>query len=149
MRRMVLSRLADWCPFVSLRLAIYRLMGITIGRGVYIGFHVEFDTNFSELIRIGDGVTISHRCIIATHMATDADTRLRELYPGRSAPVEIHDGAWICTGAVLLPGVTIGREALVAAGAVVAADVAPRTLVAGVPARAVKTLELDATEGGR
>ncbi len=142
MRRMVLSRLANWCPFVSMRLTIYRLMGMTIGRDVYIGFHVEFDTNFTELIRIGDGVTISHRCIIATHMATDANTRLRQLYPGRSAPVEIQDGAWICTGAVLLPGVTIGREALVAAGAVVTSDVAPRTLVAGVPARSIKSLDL-------
>ncbi|MGE4606524.1 MAG: hypothetical protein AAEJ52_07275, partial [Myxococcota bacterium] len=96
-RRMILSRLANWCPFTSMRLAIYRLMGMTIGRDVYIGFHVEFDTNYSELIRIGDGVTISHRCIIATHMATDANTPLRQLYPGRSAPVEIQDGAWICT----------------------------------------------------
>lgn len=139
-RRMIWSRLANWCPFASVRLAIYRLMGMTIGRDVFIGFHVEFDTNYTELIRIGDGVTISHRCIIATHMATDADTRLRELYPGQSAPVEIQQGAWICTGATLLPGVTIGREALVAAGAVVTKDVAARTMVAGVPARCVKSL---------
>ncbi len=148
-RRMLLSRLANWCPFVSIRLGIYRLMGMTIGRDVFIGFYVEFDTNYTELIRIGDGVTISHRCIIATHMATDANTALRQLYPDHSAPVEIQDGAWICTGAVLLPGVTIGREALVAAGAVVTADVAPRTLVAGVPAKPVKTLKLaDSADGG-
>jgi acetyltransferase-like isoleucine patch superfamily enzyme len=141
-RRMLLSRLANWCPFVSGRLAIYRLMGMTIGRGVFIGFYVEFDTNHTELIRIADGVTISHRCIIATHMATDAETRLRELYPARSAAVEIREGAWICTGAIILPGVTIGAEALVAAGAVVTRDVAPRTLVAGVPAKPVKKFEL-------
>lgn len=144
-RRMILSRLANGCPFVSVRLAIYRLMGMTIGRDVFIGFNVEFDTNYTELIRIGDGVTISHRCIIATHMATDAETRLRELYPGRSAPVEIEQGAWICTGAILLPGVTIGREAIVAAGAVVTKDVAPRTLVAGVPARPIKSLALSSS----
>ena len=119
---------------------------MTIGRDVYIGFHVEFDTNYTELIRIGNGVTISHRCIISTHMATDAKTALRKLYPDRSAPVEIQDGAWICTGATLLPGVTIGRDALVAAGAVVTGNVAPQTLVAGVPARHVKNLVFDGTD---
>lgn len=147
-RRMLLSRLANWCPTVSMRIAIYRWMGMTIGRDVYIGFHVEFDTNYTQLIRIGNGVTISHRCIIATHMATDAKTALRKLYPARSAPVEIQDGAWICTGATLLPGVTIGRDALVAAGAVVTENVAPQTLVAGVPARHVKNLVFDAADTG-
>ena len=56
--------------------------------------------------------------------------------------MEIQDGAWICVGAVLLPGVTIGREALVAAGSVVTRDVEPRTMVAGVPAVWVKNLDL-------
>ena len=54
--------------------------------------------------------------------------------------------AWICTGATLLPGVTIGRDALVAAGAVVVGNVAPKTLVAGVPAKHVKNLVFDATD---
>ena len=141
-RRMVCSKLADLCPFVSGRLLLYRLMGIRIGRDVFIGFGVEFDTNFSELIEIGDHVTISHRCIIASHMATSGDTPLRKLYPKKAAPVRIEDGAWLCVGAVVLPGVSIGENALVAAGAVVTSDVEPSQLVAGVPARPVKKLPL-------
>jgi acetyltransferase-like isoleucine patch superfamily enzyme len=147
-RRMLCLELSHLCPFASGRIALYRLMGVRIGAGCYVGFHVELDTNHPELIEIGDGVTISHRCIIASHMATDAATPLRALYPGRAAPVRIEDGAWLCVGAIVLPGVTIGRNAVVAAGAVVNRDVPPRTLVAGVPARLVKQLPLGEGAGG-
>ena len=121
---------------------LYRLMGVRIGRDVYVGFHVEFDTNFPELIEIGDHVTISHRCIIASHMATDVATPLRKLYPGDAAAVKIRDGAWLCVGAIILPGVTVGENAVVAAGAVVNRNVARNTMVAGVPARPVKSLPI-------
>jgi acetyltransferase-like isoleucine patch superfamily enzyme len=142
-RRMLCLELSRFCPFVSGRIWLYRRMGVRIGKGCYVGFHVELDTNHPELIEIGDGVTLSHRCIVATHMATDAETPLRTLYPGRTAPVRIEAGAWICVGAILLPGVTVGRNAVVAAGAVVNRDVPPATLAAGVPARVVKRLALD------
>ncbi len=135
-------KLANLCPVVAGRLMLYRWMGVRIGRDVFIGFDVEFDTNHSELIEIRDHVTISHRCIIASHMATDVDTPLAKLYPPSAAPVTIESGAWICIGAILLPGVTIGQNAVVAAGAVVTRDVEAATMVAGVPARPVKTLEI-------
>ncbi len=141
-RRMICLTLANLCPFVSGRLALYRWMGIRIGRDVFIGYHVEFDTNHSELIEIGDHATISHRCIIASHMATSTETPLQALYPHKAAAVKICDGAWLCVGAIVLPGVTIGENALVAAGAVVSRDVPPNTLVAGVPARPLKTFPL-------
>ncbi len=141
-RRMVCLTLANFCPFVSGRLALYRLMGIRIGRDVFIGYNVEFDTNYSELIEIGNHVTISHRCIIASHMATSVNTPLVALYPRKAAAVKICDGAWLCVGAVVLPGVTVGENAVVAAGAVVSRDVPPNTLAAGVPAMPVKNLAL-------
>ena len=141
-RRMVCLKLANLCPFVGGRLLLYRMMGVRIGRDVFVGFGVELDTNHSELIEIGDHVTISHRCIIASHMATSAATPLAKLYPPQAAAVRIGDGAWLCVGAIVLPGVTIGENALVAAGAVVTRDVAPNTLVAGVPALPVKSLPL-------
>jgi acetyltransferase-like isoleucine patch superfamily enzyme len=142
---MLCLELSRFCPFAAGRIWLYRRMGVRIGRDCYIGFHVEIDTNHPELIEIGDGVTISHRCIIASHMATDARTPLRALYPGNAAPVRIESGAWICVGAILLPGVTIGRNAVVAAGAVVNRDVPPGALAAGVPARVVKRLALEPT----
>jgi acetyltransferase-like isoleucine patch superfamily enzyme len=141
-RRMLCLEPAKLCPVPGLRVQLYRWMGAKVGRGVFIGFGVELDTNHPELIEIGDGVTISHRCTLVSHMATDAQTPLRELYPERAAPVKIGAGAWLCVGAVVLPGVTIGENALVAAGAVVTRDVPAGTLVAGVPARVVKALPL-------
>ncbi|WP_082482552.1 DapH/DapD/GlmU-related protein [Methylobacterium sp. Leaf123] len=55
-------------------------------------------------------------------------------------PVVIQDNVWIGAGCIILPGVTIGRNSIVAAGAVVAKDVAECVLVGGVPARTNKTL---------
>jgi acetyltransferase-like isoleucine patch superfamily enzyme len=139
---MIGSKLVNLCPLVSLRVLIFRAMGAKIGRDVYIGFHVEMDTNFTDLIEIGDHVTISHHCILSTHMATDVDTPLQQLYPPSAAPVKIGDGAWLCIGAMALPGVTIGENAVVAAGAVVTKDVEPGWMVGGVPARPIKKLAL-------
>ncbi len=140
-RRMICLKLANLCPLVSGRILLYRLMGVRLGRDVYVGFDVEFDTNHPELIEIGNHVTISHRCIIASHMATNVDTPLQRIYPPTAAAVKVGDGTWICTGAILVPGVTIGENSVVAAGAVVTRDVAPNTLVAGSPARPVKHLD--------
>ncbi|GGC11224.1 hypothetical protein GCM10011494_32460 [Novosphingobium endophyticum] len=53
----------------------------------------------------------------------------------------VEDHAWIGSGAIILPGVTIGRGAVVAAGAVVHRDVAPLTVVGGVPARFLRAVE--------
>jgi acetyltransferase-like isoleucine patch superfamily enzyme len=85
-------------------------------------------------IRFGDRIMLGPRVtlITANH---DVRTRL-----GLVAPIRIEDDVWIGAGAVVLPGVTIGRGSIVAAGAVVARDVGPGVLVGGVPARVIKTL---------
>jgi acetyltransferase-like isoleucine patch superfamily enzyme len=114
---------------------------VHIGSDVYMGFDIELETNFPELVTIGSHVTISHRCIIAAHMGSPSDTPVKKIYPTIAKPVVIEDGAWICIGAILLPGVRVGRNAVVAAGAVVTRDVLPGTLVAGVPARHIKDLK--------
>ncbi len=140
-RRFVCVKLANLCPFTSGRIFLYRLMGIRIGKDVYMGFDIELETNFPELVSIGDHVTISHRCIITAHMGSPSDTPVKKSYPLAAKPVTIEDGAWICIGATLLPGVTVGKNAVVAAGAVVSRDVPPDTMVGGVPAKPIKKLE--------
>ena len=57
-------------------------------------------------------------------------------------PIHIKKNAWIGAGSTILPGVTVGENAIVAAGSVVTKDVAPNTLVAGVPAKFVKNIEV-------
>jgi acetyltransferase-like isoleucine patch superfamily enzyme len=89
-------------------------------RSVRIGSHVRF----------GDGVTVY-------------DTDFHPVRPGatRVAPVVIEDNVWVGRAAIVLPGVTVGRHSVVAAGAVVVDDVPPRSVVAGNPARVVGTFE--------
>lgn len=126
-------------PFSSLRVLVMRMCGVRIGRGCYVGFNVAFDTNFPSLIRIGDDVTISHNVSIYTHTATPAASRLARVYDA-TAPVTIGDGAWISANAVVLPGVEIGPDCMVGAGAVVTRSTEGGSLYAGNPARKIRSI---------
>ena len=58
-----------------------------------------------------------------------------------SEPITIKDGCWICSGATVCGGVTIGENSIVAAGAVVTRDVPPNSIAAGVPARVIREID--------
>jgi galactoside O-acetyltransferase len=107
----------------------------------------EIDVGEFVVLRASGGLTIGDRVLIAAHAVIT--TRGHPEAPPRfnrvvDAPVTIEDDVWIGAGAVVLPGVTVGRGSIVAAGAVVTADVPPLTVVAGVPARTLRTIEEDA-----
>lgn len=87
-------------------------------------------------IRLSAGVMIGPRCTFITMgHPVDPDERHRVL---TGAPIEVGENAWIGAGATILPGVTIGRDAVVAAGAIVADDVPPSSLVAGPKASVIR-----------
>jgi acetyltransferase-like isoleucine patch superfamily enzyme len=93
------------------------------------------------LIRIGRHCTVSTEVTFVTH---DGGTWVfTEEHPSlqRFGPIQVEDNCFIGTGAVLMPGVRIGPNAIVGAGAVVTRDVPPGTVYAGVPARKVADLE--------
>ena len=91
-------------------------------------------------LAIGANVSISPEVVIltASHGVDDPDFCLE------TRPVKIEDHVWIGTRAMVMPGVTLGRGCVVAAGAVVTRDVAPLAIVAGVPARPVAKRAADA-----
>ncbi len=93
-------------------------------------------------ITIGDDVTIAPNVYITDHNHgyEDADTPIKQQWP-TEAPVRIGSGSWLAAGATVLPGADIGRNVTVAAGAVVRGVVPDHTIVAGVPARAVRHFE--------
>lgn len=99
-------------PFSYLRIRLLRLCGVKIGEGCWIGFNVICDTNFAELVTIGDNVAISHNTMIITHTMSSVGSYLANIY-NKKAPVKIEDGAWIGANCIVLPKVTIGRNCMV------------------------------------
>lgn len=111
----------------------YGFRKLVIGDRCFLGDEVMLDVRGG--VTVHDDVTISSRTTIVTHVNVGfPDHPLQKVYPTKEILVVIKRGAFVGTGAIILPGVTIGPESVVAAGAVVIKDVAARTMVAGVPA---------------
>jgi acetyltransferase-like isoleucine patch superfamily enzyme len=109
---------------------------LTIGKRVFINSGCKFQDQGG--ITIGDDVLIGHNVVIATLNHSFDPEHRGDLEP---RPVEIGHKVWIGANATILPGVTIGDGAIVAAGAVVTKDVTPLTVVGGVPAKLIKSVE--------
>jgi acetyltransferase-like isoleucine patch superfamily enzyme len=125
-------------PFVLMN-AEADFSNLRIGSNCYIGPNLILD--LTEQVSIGDRVAIGAGSRVMTHLCV-GESRLRALYPSESAKVAIGDDAYLGVGAVLLHGVEVGEASLVAAGSVVRQPVPPATLVAGIPSRVVKAVEL-------
>ena len=111
-----------------------------VGAGTWIGAFTVIDG--SGGLTIGSGCDISSGVQIYTHSSARRCVSGRSYAEVERQPVTIGDRVFIGAGAIVNMGVTIGDEAVVGAGAVVTSDVAARTVVAGVPARVVATVEL-------
>ncbi len=154
----ILGRLNALAPgdFDAMRALLGELTGRTLDPSVRVlpPFHTDGGRN----LRFGRNVFVNHGCtamdfggidigddvmlgpnvqLISSSHPLDPATRRRSI---TTAPIRIGRGAWIAAGATVLQGVTVGDDAVVAAGAVVTKDVPPRTLVAGVPAHVVRVL---------
>ncbi len=108
---------------------------ITFGKDVFINSCCHFQDQGG--ITIEEGVLIGHNVVLATiNHALEPEKNRINCY----APIHIGKHVWIGSNAVILPGVTIGDWAVVAAGGVVTKDVPARTVVGGSPARIIKTI---------
>lgn len=117
----------------------YGFSRVVIGDRCFVGDEVMIDVRGG--VTMEDDVTVSNRTTIVTHINVGyEDHPLQKRYPMKEEKVVIRRGAYIGTGATLLPGVTVGRESVVAAGAVVTGSVPDGQLVAGVPATKKKQL---------
>ena len=111
-------------------------LNISVGRAVFIGHECAFTGHAA--ITIADDVMISHKVNLIT-AGHPVDPTQRKAY-FTAAPISIERNVWIGAAATILPGVTVGADSVVAAGAVVTHDVPPASLVAGVPARVIREL---------
>lgn len=90
-------------------------------------------------IEIGDGTLIGHQVVIATLNHAQDPLSRADMFP---KPVKIGKNVWIGAHATILPGVTIGDNAIIAAGAVVTKDVEKNAVAGGVPAKKIKDIEV-------
>lgn len=123
------------------RCRLERLRGVKIGKHVFIGGGNILDRVRPDLITIEDYVSLAGGVNILTH--SNPTTPLREIL-GKDyhilKPVHIKRGAWLALNVVVLPGVTIGENSIVAANSVVMKDVPPYTIVGGAPAKFLKDI---------
>ena len=149
--KLLIVNSVGWCPFWIVRKLIYRLAGVRIGKRSKVHVFCRFfeprnveigeDTLVGEFafldgrakLKIGDHVDIASQVLIynSEHDLNDPEFKATE------EAVVIEDYVFIGPRAIILPGVKIGKGAVVAAGAVVTKNVAPRKIVAGVPAREI------------
>jgi maltose O-acetyltransferase len=141
LRKKILKRWARNAFFPAWRVQLLRWCGFKIGRDVYIAddiIVVEILEDRDNLF-IGDRVSMAPRVTLVT--ASDPnDSRIRPFAPVARAPIIIEADAWLGTGVIVLPGVRIGRGAIVGALSVVTRDVPPLHVVAGQPAKTIRVL---------
>jgi maltose O-acetyltransferase len=116
------------------------------GRNIHVGddFLANYNVTILDIreVRVGDHVMIGPNTLITTvgHPLSPAK---RRKHIGQAEPVRIGNDVWIGGSCTILPGVTIGNNVVVAAGAVVTKDVPDNSVVAGVPAKVIKKIEND------
>jgi len=136
----VLNQWAMRCPWNGLRIRFQKWRGVSIGNNVHIGPGCTLDYPYPYFIRIGDGASLAGNDYVLAHSTPmECHAKCVESFV---APTIIGRNAWVGVNVTILPGVTIGEKAIIAAGSVVTTDVPPRTLAAGVPAKIIKELEL-------
>ena len=137
--RRLLSELFGYTVPASLRVfpPFYTDFGknITVGENVFINACCHFQDHGG--VTLGDGCQIGHNVVFATLNHGLSPEERPITYP---APIVLERNVWIASNATILQGVTIGENAVVAAGAVVTRDVPANTIVGGVPARFIRKI---------
>ena len=108
---------------------------ITVGKNVFINSGCRFQDQGG--ISIGDGTLIGHNVVLATLNHGISPDERHDLFP---APIHIGKNVWIGANATVLPGVTIGDNAVIAAAAVVTKDVPANVVVGGIPAKVIRPI---------
>lgn len=128
---------------VEVRCGVYLIQtnNISLGNNVILRPGTYITANSAEVV-IEDDVLLGPNVMIQTSRHSFTNTTIPVLHQGYSGyyPVKICSGAWIGANVVILPGVTIGTNAVIGAGSVVTRDVPPYTLAYGVPCKHIKKI---------
>ncbi|OHB59816.1 MAG: hypothetical protein A2173_01015 [Planctomycetes bacterium RBG_13_44_8b] len=145
-RKTLIPLIRGFFIFPGKKLLLYGKVTILNKKNVAIG--VGCALNHGVLLQgrtkvvLGDYINISQVVMILDGGLLESDIFNKVKRKRHCAkPVIIHDHVWIGAGAIILPGVTIGEQSIVAAGSVVTRDIPPRWMVAGVPARLIRPIQ--------
>ncbi len=136
-------------PDARIRKLFWQKTCVEIGEGTFVNLAVVVVDNYSTgecLLSIGNRVSIAPGVVFAPHsLPNNSPAMLEHRYVAkhlvRSAKIVVEDDSWIGANVTVLPGVRIGRGAIVGAGAVVVQDVPRYTVVAGIPAAVIRRLD--------
>lgn len=150
-REYILNQIVNQVPFVSLRVGLYARLGVEFQTRATSNIMMCCEVIAPKRIRIGKNTVIGRHCLLdgRGHLFIGSDVNISSYsllisashrtnapnFEGYEAPITIGDKVWIASRAIILPGITIGEGAVVAAGAVVTRDVDPYAIVGGVPAK--------------
>jgi len=118
----------------------YRALGVNIGKRVFISHKAKIDTTYPGTIHIADDCYITYGACIISHDHS-VYRRVPFSEDDGTGTVTLEKNVFVGTGAIILRNVLIGENAIVSAGAVVARDVPPNTIVAGNPAHVIGNFE--------
>jgi len=135
----ILMLLAYACPTASIRVRLHRWRGVNIGKNVYIGLFCFFDNLYPEYIYIEDNASINAGAMILTHF--NPMKRYANIFQAKVEPILIKEGAIVSVKSVILPGVTVGKNAVVSASTVVDKNVPDYSLAKGNPMKIVAEYE--------
>lgn len=160
LKKVIMNSFAANCPLLSIRMFLYRLVGLKIGENTRINPKCFFSTSnisigcnsfinrFCEAHDglMGGGILIGNNCYIAfnvvfclvSHEIGASHMRAGKRFGGN---IIIGDGSWIGANTTIMPNVIIGKGVVIAAGSLVNKDCEDNCLYAGVPARRIKELQ--------
>ena len=132
-------------PYSKVRVRSLRALGWEVGKNVYFPADIVITQNFVYYrgeLEMGDNVSIGPRCTLVLSSHPNAST-LKKIVVPKSSKIVMKDNAWLGAGCIVLPGVKVGANSVIGAGAVVTKDVPEWSIVAGVPAKVIKTIPHD------
>lgn len=121
------------------RISLYKLTTVKVGKDTVINMNVAIDDNYGSCIKIGERVAIASNVHLIAKSNPNNSLLLKQygndLIGLKDEYVHIEDDVWIGSGAIILPGVTVGRGAIIGAGSVVTKNISPGSVVGGIPAK--------------